>query len=481
MARNLLITTYAQFADAPSVSGEVLVGSFMGNLESLPGNDLLLGDSPVYNNLHGQGGSDILYGNIETDDLFGDVGNDVLFGESGDDRLYGGWDNDRLDGGDGHDQLYGDRGDDTIRGRVGDDHLYGGEGTDRLEGGAGLDTYYFNSATDDNDTILDTDKLGKVLYDGKPLSGGFRRDTDPEGTWTSVDGSITYRRQGTDLVINNRLTIESYDFSTGELGIKLVDEGERPTGGLPQINYNNGALTISWMGDEDHNEPTFNAPANHFVLGQGGSDVLDLGFGVPQFNHIVWGGFGNDLVYGGGGQDRLYGEEGFDWMDGFGGDDVMYGGFGPDYMMGDSRNSARVALGIVTPGNDYLDGGPNDDVVEGGGGDDILYGGLGDDAFLGDDNQVYAVRPVGEDYLDGGDGDDWLSGGQGADYLLGGSGNDELEGDNIRPGRNLVFNRVPASSMWVDGARPSLVNVEGGSDYLDGGEGNDTLYGDGGG
>lgn len=93
-SRTRLISDYAQFAGAPVVSGEVLVGSNIGQFDGLPENDLILGEAR-YNNLHGQGGDDILYGNIVVDDLYGDVGNDVLFGESGNDALSGGVGDDR--------------------------------------------------------------------------------------------------------------------------------------------------------------------------------------------------------------------------------------------------------------------------------------------------------------------------------------------------------------------------------------------------
>jgi len=82
VARNLLLSTFALFADAPVVSGEVLVGSNIGNRDNVPGNDLLLGEAR-YNNLRGQGGDDIIYGNIVGDDLYGDAGNDVLEGGEG--------------------------------------------------------------------------------------------------------------------------------------------------------------------------------------------------------------------------------------------------------------------------------------------------------------------------------------------------------------------------------------------------------------
>jgi GH24 family phage-related lysozyme (muramidase) len=166
LARNLLLTTFAIFADAPVVSGEVLVGSNIGNRDSVPGNDLLLGENR-YNIIHGQGGDDIIYGGNVGDDLFGDGGADFIFGGLGDDVLQGEEENDTLEGGPGKDRLVGGAGDDTLRGGIGDDKLTGRAGDDILEGGEGDDTYYINSLTDGNDTIEDSDATGVIKVDGR--------------------------------------------------------------------------------------------------------------------------------------------------------------------------------------------------------------------------------------------------------------------------------------------------------------------------
>ncbi len=211
IARTFLITTYAQFAGAPVVSGEVLVGSSIGQFDSLPGNDLLLGEAR-YNNLHGQGGSDILYGNLVADDLSGEVGDDWLFGGLGDDVLNGGADDDHLDGGEGRDTLNGGAGDDTLRGGTENDTLMGGIGTDILEGGMGFDTYVYTSATDGMDTVEDVDGFGTVQFDKKILTGGFRKSSDPQDTWrreTMGSWRDCAPRQGADTVIFSRLGKES--------------------------------------------------------------------------------------------------------------------------------------------------------------------------------------------------------------------------------------------------------------------------------
>ncbi len=55
-----------------------------------------------------------------------------------------------------------------------------------------------------------------------------------------------------------------------EASITLTDSGEILNGDFSVINYVNGQQTISWVGDNDNNEPIFNAGANHMVYGNGG-------------------------------------------------------------------------------------------------------------------------------------------------------------------------------------------------------------------
>ena len=80
------------------------------------GDDVLIGDPKVKDELHGGIGADTLRGMGGGDKLVGDAGVDQLTGASGQDELYGGPDNDRLDGGDESDILDGGTGGDIIDG-----------------------------------------------------------------------------------------------------------------------------------------------------------------------------------------------------------------------------------------------------------------------------------------------------------------------------------------------------------------------------
>lgn len=128
VARNLLLTAYASFTNAPAIDGEVLVGSDTGDLldqvagVDLSQNDLMLGEGGN-DFLYGNGGADVLYGGAGGDTLQGDAGNDHLFGGDEDDRLRGGDGTDVLEGGEGNDQLSGGAGIDTLRGGIGNDKL----------------------------------------------------------------------------------------------------------------------------------------------------------------------------------------------------------------------------------------------------------------------------------------------------------------------------------------------------------------------
>ena len=109
--------------------------------------------------------------------------------------------NNDITGNDGVNQLEGKGGTDHLIGRIGNDILIGGTGNnDLLEGGAGLDTYRYVSATDGHDTIRDSDRLGAVEFDVQLLTGGLRTTNDPQDTWRSADGTITYVKQGADLI-----------------------------------------------------------------------------------------------------------------------------------------------------------------------------------------------------------------------------------------------------------------------------------------
>src|SRR5262249_28910000 len=101
--------------------------------------------------VHGNDGSDLIYGNL---------GNDVIKGLGGADKIFGGQGNDQVEGDAGNDVIYGKFGNDSVQGDAGNDTRYGGQGDDgiraqgndqdRLFGNLGHDTFDF--ATFDQST-----------------------------------------------------------------------------------------------------------------------------------------------------------------------------------------------------------------------------------------------------------------------------------------------------------------------------------------
>ncbi len=101
-------------------------------------------------NLRGTVNADDLTGDSGANLFWGEDGNDTIDGAGGNDILHGSNGDDTLEGGDGADQLHGGNGDDTLDGEAGNDRLIGREGTNQLTGGAGDDTFIFGDfgATD---------------------------------------------------------------------------------------------------------------------------------------------------------------------------------------------------------------------------------------------------------------------------------------------------------------------------------------------
>ena len=395
--------------------------------------------------------NDPLDGRLGGDHLYGGVGDDVLNGFAGQDYLEGNADNDELHGGSENDILLGQQGNDQLFGEADNDRLNGGLGDDLLDGGTGLDTYFYRTGQG-LDRIVDADKIGTIVFDNQNLVGGIRRQGAPANTHLSLDGQFTYVKSGANLIINNTLTIENFDFTNGALGIKLADTGTLASSELPV------------QGPVDY------SLSNEYIF-QGvylnNEEVFGTGLGDSH-----WGQFGDD---------RLHGLGGTDFLAGGWGRDALYGGDDSDWLQGDWSEELD-ALGPQE--QDYLDGGTGDDTLLGYGNADVLLGGDGADQLLGDDYpEAPGGRPVGHDYLDGGAGDDLLYAGLGDDVLLGGDGNDGLRGDNVNGGG---WNKVVADqnglliSVFDPTGRPARFTANGGADYLDGGAGNDTLIGDGG-
>jgi Ca2+-binding RTX toxin-like protein len=68
--------------------------------------------------------------------------------------------------------------------------IKGGSGTDTLVGGQGEDTYVYRSG-EGADTIDDSDRRGRSLFDDHMLAGGIRRVGDPA---TTLHGTVAEER-----------------------------------------------------------------------------------------------------------------------------------------------------------------------------------------------------------------------------------------------------------------------------------------------
>lgn len=153
--------------------------------------------------------------------------------------------------------IFGEDGNDVIAIGDGDNVIYGGDGKDSITSGTGentihgegeLDTYKLSSLSK-NTQIIDSDKNGVVVIDGKRIEGAAKAKASSDGVvseiWTIDQGYDLHKRtndeSGNDLVIIKsgsnidssdvgRVTIKDYDFESNEapFGINL---GGRLNGG----------------------------------------------------------------------------------------------------------------------------------------------------------------------------------------------------------------------------------------------------------
>jgi Ca2+-binding RTX toxin-like protein len=95
--------------------------------------------------LHGDDGTDMIFGTTAGDYITGGAHWDWLQGNDGADTVAGGAGDDYIFGGNGSDSLLGDTGVDTIDGGYGNDRIAGGADGDWLTGGEGNDTFVYTS------------------------------------------------------------------------------------------------------------------------------------------------------------------------------------------------------------------------------------------------------------------------------------------------------------------------------------------------
>ena len=213
-----------------------------------------------------------------------------------------------------------------------------------------------------------------------------------------------------------------------------------------------GSNTPSFLGGGGGNDSLSGGNGDNVIIGDWRDDGIGVNTSpltpdpgaVPDGQDYLMGGVGNDIVGGGGENDVLLGGEGNDSLSG----DVLVEGLlytdaqgtPQTLVLGNyvgvvAAQGTYAFMGVLHPGNDFLDGGAGNDTLLGDGGNDTLFGGTGDDFLNGDTPQnlnqtLLHPQTEGNDFLDGGDGNDFLFGQGGNDTLVGGDGNDVLEGDS---------------------------------------------------
>ncbi|MHB8921546.1 MAG: calcium-binding protein [Halothiobacillus sp.] len=356
----------------------------------------------------------------------------------------------------------------------GNDTLVGDGGVDYLEGGEGVDTYLAGVG----DTILDTDRSGRVLFDKVLLTGGHLQD---DGSYLSSDGKFSYRLVDQILTVTGAsgvLTINNFRQS-GDLGIVLGEPvaafvpppttaGNILQGDLAPVRDSQGQVTYdSW-----------------------GNVITDPGQPEPSRADILYDTTAGDLIQAGGGNDIVYRRKG--------GNDVVFLGDGDDSLGTDYGVTGQVNAD-GGEGRDYVGGGLEDDLLVGGSGADDLYGAAGNDQLYGEavvDVKAFIVTgakqvgtgqqgelfdaEAGNDQIVGGAGNDLVSAGDGDDLIATGGGNDWIWGD--------WNTRTLTDTPWRDWTVTERIETDanGGKTYTydtshivgesDAGRGDDTIY-----
>ncbi len=453
--------------------------------------------------LYGGAGNDSINGGEGADYIEGNADDDNLAGGAGDDIILGGTGVDVISGDDNEDYLYGGAGDDVINGGSHTDHLYGeagndtligGGATDILDGGEGFDTYVFNSG-DGSDVVIDSDGLGKIIYDSIELTGG---EEIAPNTYKSADGLFTYilsTKPDSSLwlqIVGPAGVVSVDNFTDGALGLNFTQSSDSFDGEATVTTFINSNDTLRINGNTVLNE-TAELP--------GAPDPDSPGY--IEFTTNI------DAVYAGDGADAIYVSD-----VAFNPGIHLYGGEGNDLLKFTVPHDESVAQAgsegaylYGEGGNDNMGGSSLDDWMDGGLGHDLLSDHKGKDLLHGMEGNDLIFSGDDQDNVFGGEGNDWLYGGANADILSGGSGDDKLFGDTERGklhvealdksfqtfgswnGENEKVEFYEASLWWelpseiasIDLAQASDVALtDVGNDILSGDDGDDNMYGGGG-
>ncbi|MGO4724063.1 hypothetical protein AB4112_11860, partial [Inquilinus sp. 2KB_23] len=379
-----------------------------------------------------------LDGSAFDDSLIGDGGANLLAGEMGDDGLVGG------------------AGDDTL---IGDSDLSADNGNDVLAGGAGADRLYGDFPGGSGDTGIDTaDYSASAAGVTVDLISGTGHGGDAEGdTLFQIDnlvGSAFADHLTGDANANGLSGGAGNDTLRGGAGADALDGGD----GSDFANYQGSATAVTvdlqahTVSGGDAQGDTLTSIEN--LYGSSNDDHLTGDNG----RNVIGGENGNDVLVGNGGDDAMNGEAGGDSLDGGDGNDRLVGGAGIDTIHGGT-------------GADSVDGGSENDIIFGDAGNDGLYGGTGNDQIDGGD---------GNDVLEGAAGADALTGGAGIDtasYASSAAGVTISLAGGVGVGGDAQGDTLAGIESLAGSAHNDVLTGDETANTLSGGAGDDVLTG----
>jgi serralysin len=399
-------------------------------------------------------------GNAAANNITGDIGDDVLYGEGGADTLYGG---------DGNDILYGQGGADTLRGGVGDDLLFvddtmdqtieaAGQGSDRvltsvsytLGAGQSIETFTTTSAAATTNLSLVGNALAQtiignagnnVLNDGgaggndalKGLGGDDRYVVNNSG-----DSVIESANGGTDQV----LTSVSFTLGAGQSveSLLTIDQAAAAF-----INLAGNALAQTIVGNAGNN-----------IINDGGAGAADRLIGRAGNDSYVVANAGDHVVEAAGdGSDTVRTSVSFTLDAGQSIETltpVSYAATTPLNLTGNTL--AQTIIGDA--GNNILNDG-------GAGGADALKGLGGNDS--------YAVNNAGDHIFE--------AAGGGSDTVRTSVSYTLDAGQSIEAFTPISYASTAAIRLTGNALAQTIIG-NAGANVIDGGAGNDTLKGLGG-
>ena len=424
---------------------------------------------PLFANIDGTSGDDVLSG---TND------DDVINGFGGDDNIRGFNGNDTLNGGDGADELRGDGGNDILNGGLGDDYLAGGLGDDTLNGGQGDDTLIGGGGSSTRNTLNGGDG-------NDSLRGGGGADTLIGG----AGNDILFGDWGSDVLQGG----DGDDILDGGSGVDRLVGGTgadefHGSGSITTVDYRfaNEAIAFSVNGGGtlgEANGDTFFSIGKYFlsrfddvVTGSVSAELFRGGNG----DDIISGEGGSDELEGGNGNDMLNGGDGADTLSGDAGDDILNGDGGIDIAVYSSANAADYSVVETAPGEYTVTAlnGATDGVDTLTGIEYIRLGGIGGADFaissLAATGQTTVTLTENDDtYTAGGNENVFALGGNdvitvsGFDITVhGGDGNDRIN-DSSASNANII--------IFGDAGDDRLSTSSAGA-VINGGDGNDALF-----